>query len=39
MEKRNQKKFNELRKEFPVFYFDDFKYEVTSKECTVQYFC
>lgn len=38
MEKRNQKKFNELRKEFPVFYFDDFKYEVTSKECTVQYF-
>ena len=38
MEKHNQQKFNELRKEFPVFYFDDFKYEVTSKECSVQYF-
>lgn len=34
----NQLKYNNLREKFPLFYFDDFQYEISSEGCVVQYF-
>ena len=38
MRTNNQLKFNNLREQYPVFYFDAFQYSITKSEIDIQFF-